>query len=636
MKNKISLSLGIFFTIFCLSAEAAFANVCCNRFFDITMSAPGVEGVYIGSFESSIRGGFSYHGRGEADCPIDVQLVSHSEIEYLLECDLTVMPSDIKGNYYIFTAKLIDPLHGNAIVVGPEKAQWHGVPSDHFINKPTGGTIDLVKQVIQYLRPFDDKIYDYERIPQTCTIEPDEDEIEGGETINIKIKDLVDHKQRPSKYFQRIMVKVDIGKIKNGVNKHPYYVFEVGNSGSIDVTYEAPEKCDYDTEYVTVYNSCNITHDLYTTAPEDKISEKEITVEDRQPNSCEITYKKKKLEPGAVSRIQLKNFKEKEDKALRPEEKILVKVTEGKILNGKKHGDYRLFKIGNGTVDIDYEAPDTCGLEKDAMVVKNVCENTEEGTIEPDKEIAKKELKLREVSCDLSVNIKAVFQWINDQGQDRDEGNATMTIMGSMKFDESIQLPHVKRYTPQKMTVSWSKKEKSTQKEPSEGCPGLLFEYMGSGSTSIPDPKNIESSSFEIHRFSDLFPKDMPIPIPAEAKSQMVDSFQLILTGVKQQVRGKYRNSSLCGEDDCPCKEYKTNEKGLGVGSIFIRGKMAKDGTMKGSQYWVADRGSIASLGFAINEVGKKPTFKPKAKTIIGDKTSTLTISVHWEFKTSK
>lgn len=95
---------------------------------------------------------------------------------------------------------------------------------------------------------------------------------------------------------------------------------------------------------------------------------------------------------------------------------------------------------------------------------------------------------------------------------------------------------------------------------------------MGSGSTSIPDPNFLASSSFEIHRFSDLFPKNMAALIPAEAKAQMVDSFQLILPGVTQKMRGKYRAGAHCGEDSCPCREYKSkNQKSLRLGSeVFL------------------------------------------------------------------
>ncbi len=118
MKNKISLAFSIFLTIFCLSADAAFTNVCCIRDFDISMSAPGVEDVYRWSFEASIRGGFTDQGydEDEWDCPIDLQLIREAEYEYLLERNLTAMPSDIKGNYYIFTAKLIDRHHGNTVI----------------------------------------------------------------------------------------------------------------------------------------------------------------------------------------------------------------------------------------------------------------------------------------------------------------------------------------------------------------------------------------------------------------------------------------------------------------------------------------------------------------------------------------
>jgi hypothetical protein len=55
--------------------------------------------------------------------------------------------------------------------------------------------------------------------------------------------------------------------------------------------------------------------------------------------------------------------------------RIFVKAEKGKILNGTEYGEYRWFKVGAGTVDIQYKAPEDCGENEitETITVKNTC-----------------------------------------------------------------------------------------------------------------------------------------------------------------------------------------------------------------------------------------------------------------------
>jgi hypothetical protein len=99
-------------------------------------------------------------------------------------------------------------------------------------------------------------------------------------------------------------------------------------------------------------------------------------------------------------------------------------------------------------------------------------------------------------------------------------------------------------------------------------------------------------------------------------------------------MRGKYRTGTYCGDNFCPCKKYKDKESEIGVGTIFIRGKMDKDLTMKGNRYWVAHGASFSGLNFTIDYVGDKPVLKPKPLDKVGK--SILNVTVSWEFKASR
>lgn len=366
------------------------AETCCSRHIQSRISAPvSITTEDARMIKTALDSGFTNKGPQEADCPICVDISKWDSPDYLIDCEVKVLPSDIKGQYFIVYAKLVDPNHGNEVLAGPHHVSWHGKREDFNISKSR----NLLKELIQYLRPFDDKIEEYERIPESCNIKSQKDEVEGGETITINLTNIQDAKGRTPKPWQRLMVKVDIGKIKNGVNKHPWYVFEV-NGGSVDILYEAPEKCDFDTEIIKVTNSCETTGPLESTVPHQEIARKEIKVDDFRPVECSMEPQKKKLNPGEDTTIRLSNFVEFEGRDLRPEEKIMVKAQEGRITNGKPHGEYRIFAIGNGTVSVAYEAPDLRGVDKDTITVHNVCENEKTGQIEPKKEIAKTNVKI--------------------------------------------------------------------------------------------------------------------------------------------------------------------------------------------------------------------------------------------------
>jgi len=497
---KKSIGLLFFFSLLSMFiVKDSRADICCERHIETRVSATegagtdeSVSDYDIRALKSAASSGVTHKGPRDSDCPLRAYMGKgfYEGPDYLLDCDYKVMQAAGIGDYHTFTVRLIDHHHGNKILAGPKEISWYGEMRHHVRINPTGGQTNRIEELVMNLRPFDDKIYDYERIPQTCTIRPEKEEMAGGETINIRITGIKDHKGRPSQPFQRIMVKVDIGKIKNGVNEHPYYVFQVPDSGGeVNAVYQAPEKCDFDTEIITVYNSCNWLTPLSCSSWEEVIARTEIKVDDLQPVSCKVIHEKEELEPGAEVCIRLTDFKEQEERTLGPDEKILVKAEDGKITNGKAHGEYRIFTIKSGTVEVAYQVPELCDQDKDAFTVYSVCEDEETGEIDKNKEIATKQLKFKKVPCDLSVDIKAVFQWKDTKGSSRSEGNATMRIRGAMKFDDSMDMPFAKRYTPGKMMVTWSMKEKTIDLSPNNGCPELIFEYSGGGSSSLPDPR---------------------------------------------------------------------------------------------------------------------------------------------------
>jgi hypothetical protein len=109
--------------------------------------------------------------------------------------------------------------------------------------------------------PLDKLMYDYERIPEHASVDPEENQIMAGKKMTIHVRDIVDNESRTSQPWQRILVKVEKGEILNGTPQDGYRVFEVGD-GAIDLIYRAPKECENQTETITIHNSC--TNDFRT------------------------------------------------------------------------------------------------------------------------------------------------------------------------------------------------------------------------------------------------------------------------------------------------------------------------------------------------------------------------------------
>ena len=106
----------------------------------------------------------------------------------------------------------------------------------------------------------DEIIRRFEKRPADCSIEPEKEEVDLGESIEIKITDITDVSGQKSREFNRIIVHAEHGKIKNGkeCDAGPKYkAFKVGN-GTVTMQYEAPDICKSGSETITVYNSCEI------------------------------------------------------------------------------------------------------------------------------------------------------------------------------------------------------------------------------------------------------------------------------------------------------------------------------------------------------------------------------------------
>jgi len=197
------------------------------------------------------------------------------------------VPGQAYGDWTLYI-RLIN-VHYNE-VVKEGQTSWTGSAS--------GTGSEAVKNLARSVfSPIDDIIYDYEHIPWSCEVNPEEDEISVGDEMTITIKNIKDSEGREPKPWQRIVVKVEKGEITNGVEQEEegYYAFLAGD-GEVKVEYKAPEDCkDSGTEEVNVYNSCEWGQEwvrpMRVTNTQKEIGDGEFEITCNWEGSIESTFK---------------------------------------------------------------------------------------------------------------------------------------------------------------------------------------------------------------------------------------------------------------------------------------------------------------------------------------------------------
>ncbi len=127
--------------------------------------------------------------------------------------------------------------------------------SPHYWFMFKGANAELRKDL-----PLEEMLWKFEKTPDSCEIEPDKDEVEPEEKIEVQLTDFVDIEGEGSREFNRILVDADEGTIHGGtplkVNPN-MHVFVLGD-GEITFTYEAPDSTEKEEDTIRVYSSCEI------------------------------------------------------------------------------------------------------------------------------------------------------------------------------------------------------------------------------------------------------------------------------------------------------------------------------------------------------------------------------------------
>jgi len=221
-------------------------------------------------------------------CPLRVDFSnSKSWMDYQFQGQIIVNEQtgfiESSGNIlgsFTFKLQLVDLHRGKVVKEG--QISWVGESTNRVIGERKlfgiGAGFDQIKELSASFKPLPEIIHDYERLPEKATLELEKDHIPAGEKMTIRLKDIVDYKNRPSQSWQWVIVKAEKGQIEMGNNGRDAgegaVAFEVGKDGAIDFDYKAPDKCDKDTEHkdtITVYNSCNNDPRTAGSFPKEKV-----------------------------------------------------------------------------------------------------------------------------------------------------------------------------------------------------------------------------------------------------------------------------------------------------------------------------------------------------------------------------
>ena len=179
-----------------------------------------------------------------------------------------------------------------------------------------------IGQLIKSFVPLNELIYEYEKMPESCLIEPEQEKIPAGEEMTINLNDIFDGKGRLAQPWQFVLVKCVKGNILNGVPQYDgeYYRFPVGGQAKVVIQYKAPDECKNQTETIQVYNSCQNDLRAFTTGliPKTEIAIKKFKI--YCPAAIEVQYNQvywsEKLEkeygipPSTKQTIRLRKEKE--------------------------------------------------------------------------------------------------------------------------------------------------------------------------------------------------------------------------------------------------------------------------------------------------------------------------------------
>lgn len=151
---------------------------------------------------------------------------------------------------------------------------------------------------------------------------------------------------------------------------------------------------------------------------------------ERIAETAKIDVPNDQVEAGETETIKLSELLDKDGRQTQWWQRLLVHIEKGKITNAEQvvdaHGKtYYIFRAKQGTVDINYQAPDDCDNVRETLTVSNCCEKKEDKAggvfmgLHPKKEIGKKEFDIVCKNWELTINSSSETRYRYDHKREK-------------------------------------------------------------------------------------------------------------------------------------------------------------------------------------------------------------------------
>lgn len=124
---------------------------------------------------------------------------------------------------------------------------------------------------------------------------------------------------------------------------------------------------------------------------------------EKRPSECNIDPEKDEVAEGESIEVKITDFKDESGQTSREFNRIVVHADHGKIRNGEScetGPEYKVFKVGDGNITVQYQGPQNCENDKDKITVYNSCE------ILPESKVSFRSTKQKEKISEKEITVK--------------------------------------------------------------------------------------------------------------------------------------------------------------------------------------------------------------------------------------
>jgi hypothetical protein len=288
--------------------------------------------------------------------------------------------ADALGDYSI-NIRLVNARFNEKVWEG--QTAWNGRSNGYPTDLQGKDTPNAVGDLGASMSPKIDKlIYDYERNPMNCVIEMEKESVSAGEEIMIRLTGLTDDKGRPTRPWQRLVIRLEQGKIMNATEHSDEKQWVVlAGEGDVELQYKAPSICQKEKEILTVFNSCfwgGPGRPMNYTPPKKKLTSKTFDIIPSQPKDCKINVDHKTDYPPFFN-LEITNITDEKGKIFPSNNYVALKADKGiiKIKEGRLIDGWRIYPTTEGriTEKVNYTPPQCAISESDIIEIAQVCED---------------------------------------------------------------------------------------------------------------------------------------------------------------------------------------------------------------------------------------------------------------------